>query len=202
MNLNLNLNLSPNLTMTRRGALAFLAATAGVACLSVRPGLSLAAETELDTLLRLIGERLAVMPDVARHKYNSGAAVEDLPREAQVIEAVTAQAVEAGLDKDLAAKFFQAQIDASKMIQAERIAAWKSENHAPFSDVPDLAAVIRPKLDALTPALLAALKDALPELSLAGAAGRMEARAAGRAEDAAAFRRAVAPLAAAGLSPA
>ena len=34
------------------------------------------------------------MPDVARHKYNSGAAVEDLPREAQVIEAMTGQAVE------------------------------------------------------------------------------------------------------------
>ena len=135
------------------------------------------------------------MPDVARHKYNSGAAVEDLPREAQVIEAVTAQAVEAGLDKDLAAKFFQAQIDASKMIQSERIAAWKAENHAPFTDVPDLKTVIRPKLDALTPALLAALKDALPELKLVGAGERLEAYAAGRGgEDEAAFRRAIAPL--------
>src|SRR5918994_1952587 len=100
--------MNPNLTiLTRRGALAFMAATAGVACLSTRPGFAVAAGTALDTLLSLIGERLAVMPDVARHKYNSGAAVEDLPREAQVIEAVTAQAVEAGLDKDVAAKFFQ-----------------------------------------------------------------------------------------------
>src|SRR4051794_6520287 len=102
-----------NFTMTRRGALALVtAAGVAVVCLSMRPGFALADGTALDTLLRLIGERLAVMPDVARHKYNSGAAVEDLPREAQVIEAVTAQAVEAGLDKDLAAKFFQAQIDA------------------------------------------------------------------------------------------
>ena len=116
-----------NFTISRREALTFLAAAAGVACLSTRPGFSLAAGTALDTLLSLIGERLAVMPDVARHKYNSGAAVEDLPREAQVIEAVTLQAVEAGLDKDVAAKFFQAQIDASKMIQSERIAAWKAE---------------------------------------------------------------------------
>jgi chorismate mutase len=86
--------MSLNLTMTRREALAFLVTTAGVACLSVRPGLALSAGTALDTLLSLIGERLAVMPDVARHKYNSGAAVEDLPREAQVIEAMTGQAVE------------------------------------------------------------------------------------------------------------
>ena len=120
------------------------------------------------------------MPDVARHKYNSGAAVEDLTREAQVIEAVTTQAVAAGLDKDVAATFFQAQIDASKMIQAERIAVWKAESHAPFTDVPDLSTVIRPKLDALTPALIAALKDALPELKRPGAGARLEAYAAGR----------------------
>ena len=135
------------------------------------------------------------MPDVARHKYNSGAAVEDLPREAQVIEAVTAQAVEAGLDKGLAAKFFQAQIDASKMIQSERIAAWKAEGHAPFTGVPDLKTVIRPKLDALTPALLAALMDTLPELKLPGVRERLEAYTVGRSwEDESAFRRAIAPL--------
>jgi chorismate mutase len=186
-----------NLLMNRRAALG-LTAAAGLACLNVSPDFALAAETKPDVLLRLIGERLAVMPDVARHKYNSGAAVEDLPREAQVIEAVTAQAVEAGLDKDLAAKFSQAQIDASKMIQSERIAGWKAENHAPFTDVPDLRTVIRPKLDALTPALIAALKDALPELKLAGTGARLEVYAAGRAgEDEGAFRRAIAPLVAA-----
>lgn len=197
----MNPNPTLNLTiMTRRGALAFLAITAGVACLTTRPGFALAAGTALDTLLSLIGERLAVMPDVARHKYNSGAAVEDLPREAQVIEAVTAQAVEAGLDKTVAAKFFQAQIDASKMIQSQRIATWKAEGHAPFTGVPDLKTVIRPKLDALTPAMLVALKDALPELKLVGTGERLEAYAVGHSgEDEGAFRRAMAPLVAVAL---
>jgi len=194
------MNMSPNLTMTRRGALALMTTAGFAACLSVRPGFALADGTELDALLRLIGERLAVMPDVARHKYNSGAAVEDLPREAQVIEAVTAQAVKAGLDKDLAAKFFQAQIDASKMIQSERIAAWKAEGHAPFTDVPDLKTAIRPKLDALTPAMLAALKGALPELKLPGVGERLEAYTVSRGGgEEAAFRRAIAPLVAAAL---
>ena len=55
--------------------------------------------------------------------------------------------------------------------------------------------MIRPKLDALTPALIAALKDALPELKRAGAGARLEAYAAGRGgEDEGAFRRAIAPL--------
>jgi chorismate mutase len=184
-----------NMKLTRRAALTVITTAGLAASLSMRPGFVLAAEPTLDTLLRLIGERLAVMPDVARHKYNSGAAVEDLPREAQVIEAVTAQAVEAGLDKDLAARFFQAQIDASKMIQSERIAAWKAEGHAPFTGVPDLKTVIRPKLDVLTPAMLAALKDALPELRLPGAGERLEAYAAGQsAEEQAAFKCAIAPL--------
>jgi hypothetical protein len=81
------------------------------------------------------------------------------------------------------------------MIQSERIAAWKAENYAPFTDVPDLKTVIRPKLDALTPALLAALKGALPEMKLSGAGVRLEAYAAGqRGEDEVAFRRAIAPL--------
>jgi chorismate mutase len=154
--------------------------------------------TGLNALLGLIEERLAVMLDVARHKYNSGAAVEDLAREAQVIETVTAQAVAAGLDKAVAATFFQAQIDASKMIQTERIAMWKGEGHAPFADVPDLSTMIQPKLDALTPALIAVLKDALPELKLDGAGARLEAYVVGRGgEDEAVFRRAIAPLVAA-----
>lgn len=189
-----------NLKMSRRGALALIGTAGLAACLSVRPSFALATKSALDTLLRLIGERLAVMPDVARHKYNSGAAIEDLPREAQVIEAVTTQAVEAGLDKDLVAKFFQAQIDASKLIQSARIAAWKAEGHAPFTGVPDLKTVIRPKLDALTPAMLAALKDAFPELRLSGTGERLEAYAVGRsAEEQPAFKRAIAPLKAAAL---
>jgi len=55
--------------------------------------------------------------------------------------------------------------------------------------------VIRPKLDALTPAMLAALKDALPELKLSGTGEHLEAYAAGLGrEDEGAFRRAIAPL--------
>jgi hypothetical protein len=61
-----------------------------------------------------------------------------------------------------------------------------------------LRTVIRPKLDALTPALIAALKDALPELKLAGTGARLEVYAVGRGgEDEGAFRRAIAPLVAA-----
>src|SRR5690349_17602394 len=121
--------------LNRRTALGLLLAAG---CLISRAGFVRADATRLDTLLDLIEARLAIMPDVARHKYNSDAPVEDLPREAQVIAAVTELASQSGIDKDLAARFFQAQIDASKIIQTSRIAAWKAESHQPFGDVPDL----------------------------------------------------------------
>lgn len=187
---------------TRRAVLAGMAATAVMLALPGGPaqaGIAMgSAFAAIDTLLDLVEQRMAVMPDVARHKHNTGAAVEDLPREAQVIAAVTARAKDAGVDADLAARFFQAQIDASKMMQNSRIAAWKAAGQGKFTDAPDLATAIRPTLDKLTPAMVAALKDALPTLQTPGAAARIEAHsatyAAAHPEDAAAFRRAVEPL--------
>lgn len=187
---------------TRRAVLAGMAATAVVLALPggrALAGLVVAsASAAVDTLLDLVEQRMAVMPDVARHKHNTGAAVEDLPREAQVIAAVTARAKDAGLDPDLAAAFFQAQIDASKIMQNSRITAWKAAGQGKFTDVPDLATSIRPTLDRLTPAMVATLKDALPALKTADATATIEARitryAAAHPEDAAAFRRAVEPL--------
>lgn len=192
---------------TRRAVLAGMAAVAALATAggwapgawaqgAAAPAGGAAA---LDPLLDLVEQRMAVMPDVARHKFNTGAAVEDLPREAQVLTAVTARAKEAGIDADLASRFFQAQIDASKMMQNTRITAWKAAGQGKFTDVPDLATSIRPTLDRLTPAMIAALKEAMPALQSPGAAARIEARsakyAAAHPQDAAAFRRAVEPLA-------
>lgn len=171
---------------------------------TVAPGLfsaggAAAADADaLDRLIGLIGDRLTVMPDVARNKYNSGAAVEDLPREAQVLAAVAAQAERAGVTRALAESFFQAQIDAAKMLQQARIDAWTAEKRPPFADVPDLALDIRPKLDALTPGLIAALLEAGPLLNAPQTKRRLEKAAVGYAvvhpQDAAAFRRALAPL--------
>lgn len=152
----------------------------------------------LRTLTDLIAARLALMPDVARHKYNSGAAVEDSPREAEVLAAVTAQAERAGVERGFAERFFQAQIDAAKMLQQARIDGWTAEKHGKFVDVPDLATGIRPRLDELTPRLIAALRAVAPELDKPEAGERLARAvadyAARQPQDAAVFRRALAPL--------
>lgn len=183
------------MNISRRRALLI----AGTALLWLSGGAVRAEDDALARLLALIGQRLDVMPDVAKHKFNTGAAVDDLPREAQVLAQVTAQAAAGGVAPDLAERFFQAQIDAAKTIQRARIAAWKAEGRGPFADAPDLANDIRPKIDGLTPLLIAALRDAAPALARPDAGVRLGEAAAAydrrNPGDDAAFRIATAALA-------
>src|SRR3954469_4960719 len=122
----------------------------------------------VDRLLMLIGQRLDYMNDVARNKWNSGAPIEDLPREREIIETLGQQAAGYGLDAATARDFFRAQIEASKIIQHTRFAEWRAANQPPFKSVPDLRDKIRPALDALTPRLMQALADAQPALQTPG----------------------------------
>lgn len=114
---------------------------------------------QVEALRQLVDQRLAMMVDVARHKWNAKAAIEDIPREAQIIAGLTKQAADAGVRPELAEAFFRAQIEAAKTLQREHFARWEKDGAGPFTDVPDLAKDIRPRLDALTPKLLKALAE-------------------------------------------
>ena len=105
----------------------------------------------------LVDERLALMPDVARYKWNRKQPIEDLPRERALIDSVRGQAIERGVSPERAAAFFAAQIEASKVVQRELFARWQTQEQGPFDNVRDLATEIRPRLDALNPRLLEAL---------------------------------------------
>lgn len=124
-------------------------------------GLATSAFADTDEALRLARVRLDLAREVALAKLYSRGAIEDLKREAEVVEKVRGQARELGVDPEFAAKFFRAQIEASKEAQRAWQAKWAREG-APFGPRPDLAKSIRPKLDALTPRILEALKDARP----------------------------------------
>src|SRR5262245_882845 len=71
----------------------------------------------VDRLLGLIEERLAVAPEVARTKWNTGAAIDDPPREARVIDAAVEAAAEYGLAPGPVSDFFRGQIEANKTVQ-------------------------------------------------------------------------------------
>ena len=132
---------------------------------------------KIDRVLILIRERLSYMDDVARNKWNSGAAIEDLPREREIIEGIGKQAAGYGLDATIARDFFRAQIEASKIIQNTRFREWRAAGQPKFEKVRDLGREIRPALDALTPAMLSALTAALPALEEPSNAALVEARA-------------------------
>jgi chorismate mutase len=153
---------------------------------------------KIDRILTLIGQRLGYMDDVARNKWNSGAPIEDLPREREIIDSLGKQAAGYGLDAGIARDFFRAQIEASKIIQRTRFAEWRAQNQPPFTNLPDLRDKIRPALDALTPELMQSLAAALPMLQTTGGAelvnGRSKIIIAVRAADRAARDEAISPL--------
>lgn len=124
-----------------------------------QPGHALALGSS-QALWPLMAERLAVSVDVARAKWNNGAAVEDSAREAAILDQVASRAPEHGVDPAQGRGFFRAQMEAGKLIQRALLAEWSAQRHLPFDPVPDLGRDIRPRLDQLTPRLLAALPTA------------------------------------------
>ena len=184
----------PSLTAHTR--LAVLLMSALLAGCATQPATSDA--EKIDRVLRLVGQRLAYMDDVARNKWNSGAPIEDLPREREIIDSIGRQAPDYGLDAAIAKEFFRAQIEASKAIQRARFDEWRAIKQPPFEKPTDLRDYIRPALDALTPELMKALAAAMPALQAADSAALIKNRAAVIAangtDNAAARDIAIAPL--------
>jgi chorismate mutase len=152
----------------------------------------------VDRLLRLVRERLDVAPEVARIKWNTKAPIEDLPREKQIIDGVAQRAPQYGLEPQVASAFFQAQIEASKIIQNALHAEWTARGQPLFEKVADLGKDVRPVLDRLTPAMMQALAEALPVVRQPGGRqlleGQIKTVLAGAPGGEAAVREAVAPL--------
>ncbi|MGB3127216.1 MAG: chorismate mutase [Pseudomonas sp.] len=132
-------------------ALLFVSATAS------------AAPATLEPLLNSIAERLAIADQVALSKWDSHKAVEDRPREQDVIASVRAQAPSYALAPATAEQFFAAQIEANKLVQYTHLSDWHFKGKAPDTPRPDLVGKIRPVLDQLQKRLLQQLADFGPE---------------------------------------
>ncbi len=133
-------------------ALATLLLSAGCTVRDAPRAAPAAGTTSLQDLVEVMGQRLAVMPQVAEWKRANDKPVRDRPRELVVLDeavkAVDAAARKAGvtpLPKDAVRRFYQAQIDTAVGIQ-EQILSRPPKLHA---KAPNLDTVIRPKLDRL-----------------------------------------------------
>lgn len=120
-----------------------------------------------------MGQRLDVMDDVARAKWNSQSTVLDPERERRVLEDVVSQARQGGLDPDFARTFFAAQMEAARRIQEDDFRQWRAEKREPFADAPDLLS-LRRRIDELNRKLLAILVQARPILETEGGKQELE----------------------------
>jgi chorismate mutase len=114
---------------------------------------------QLQPLVEASGRRIAIAEEVALAKWDSGAPVEDTARESEVI----ASAVKAGQTKDLnpvaVSVFFKDQIEANKVVQYSLSADWRRAGKAPNHVPVNLTETVRPELDRLQSALIAALAE-------------------------------------------
>lgn len=110
-----------------------------------------------DQLPGLMAERLGVAVEVARAKWNRDLPVDAPAREAAILDRAVALATDFNLPPAFVRAFFEAQMEAGKGLQRRLLADWRREGRGPFSTAPDLNQDIRPRLDRLTPDLLAAL---------------------------------------------
>jgi chorismate mutase len=121
-------------------------------------------ETEFDQLLGLMRSRLAVMHDVARRKWADNSPIEDPDREAALLRDVADRGRALGLDPSTTRAFFGAQLEAAKLVQRADFRRWVADQRGSDAEAPDLAGVLRPRIDALNHDLLAALSRAMPRL--------------------------------------
>jgi chorismate mutase len=118
------------------------------------------ARDKLQPLVETSARRLALAEQVALAKWDSGTPVEDAAREAQVIASATRAGESRGLDPAWVSNFFEAQIEANKLLQYSLLAEWRRQGKAPDHTPVSLAGAIRPQLDKVQDVLIAELAEA------------------------------------------
>ncbi len=73
--------------------------------------------------------------------------------------------------------FFRGQIEAAKVIQRADFGRWEASGRGPEGEAPDLAGVLRPRIDGLNRDLLAALAEARSRLLDGDGPDRLRSRA-------------------------
>jgi chorismate mutase len=120
-------------------------------------GISGETDDPLPSLVETSAQRLLIAEKVALAKWDSGATVEDPPREAQIIQTAVKEGNAMGLDSTQIEGFFRAQFEANKLVQYSFLADWQREDRTPVHAPVDLAKEIRPRLDEIEKRLIAEL---------------------------------------------
>ncbi len=131
----------------------------------------------VDRVLDLMNQRLALMPAVARAKWNARRAIADPDREKQLLDAVAGRAEEKGMDVEFMRAFIAAQVEAAKRVQQAHFDRWEKAGQARFPRTAALAD-LRKEIDAVTGELLDAVEQVRPLLARQAVKRAIEKRAA------------------------
>jgi chorismate mutase len=112
---------------------------------------------------------------VALSKWDSGDAVEDSTREAQVIRNAVTMGQSKGLGEASLTSFFRAQIEGNKLVQYSLLSDWRLAGKAPEHQKVNLSTEIRPELDRIQSALMSDLIQSADARSLPGCSTAMAA---------------------------
>ena len=107
----------------------------------------------------LMVERLGWMDEVARAKQAKGLPVEDVVREAALLDVMAGLGEEVGLSGGVVRGFFAGQILAAKVCQEEWLAR-NAGREVKGEALLDLAGTVRPALDAIGKRMIGALRQA------------------------------------------
>jgi chorismate mutase len=124
----------------------------------------LSGANDIDNLLVLMRERLLVMHEVAKWKWNAGKPITDIDRERQVLANLEKRGIELGISRQRTRVFMVGQIEAGKLIQEADFSAWTERGQGKFDDARDLNTELRPVLDNSSDQMLAQLADLSPAL--------------------------------------
>lgn len=117
-------------------------------------------------LVRSMADRLKTAEQVALSKWDSGKAVYDAEREAQVISNVADMAPKVGVGVEDATRIFSDQMAANKAVQYGQLNNWRRQGHAPVVPRQSLSGIIRPALDRLQIAIMQNLQGIQSERSM------------------------------------
>lgn len=115
------------------------------------------------SLLQQMRQRLALMPEVARWKWNAGRPVSDPPREAALLADVSRRAAARGVSPARARGFFAAQIEAACLVQQSAFTRWQATRQRRFATTVPLDR-LRARIDQINHQLLDVLPRAEPAL--------------------------------------
>jgi chorismate mutase len=136
-------------------------------------------DAALDELLEPMRERLVLMHDVAKWKWNENQPIADPAREAQLLADLEERGLAYGLSRPRTRAFMTAQIEAGKLVQKADFTAWKANGQGKFSEVRDLKTDLRPRIDELSDRLFRQLAKFPPMVAGDRGKARLAQRAGG-----------------------